>query len=180
MSWCFDDEMRDKVNEQTMFAFFKILHINLNVAIEKRENFNTTNLDAISVQNIDFFDVAIDEIIDEIENAFFECLRTIFDAKIERNKSFDDAKNDEIIDWNDETESENIVDFCKTNFDFFACRVRICSWSLMLLSNLLLQRLHVYLSARFFAIRISFCCFNNFFAFCFILLFIFNSCFRKW
>ena len=62
MLWCFDDEIRNEMSEQTMFTFFNDLHIDLNVVIEKRENFDaTTDRETISVQNIDFFYVAIDE-----------------------------------------------------------------------------------------------------------------------
>ena len=92
-----------------MFAFFKHLHIDLNVAIEKRENFNaTTDRETISVQNIDFLDVAIDEKFDEIskKNMLFERSRTIADASIERNRSFDEMRNDE--------KDEKIID-SKTN-----------------------------------------------------------------
>ena len=95
-----------------MFAFFKNLHINLNVAIEKRKNFDAIiERDVIFVQNIDFFDVSIDEKFDEIskknvindsiinfDDTFSERSRTISDINIEKNKNFDDEKDDEIID----------------------------------------------------------------------------------
>ena len=78
-----------------MFAFFNDLHIVLGVAIEKRENFDaTTDRETISVQNIDFFDVAIDEINDTLS----ERSRTISDVEIARDKSFDDADDEEMID----------------------------------------------------------------------------------
>ena len=81
-----------------MFAFFNCLHIDLNVAIEKRKNFDATiDFETISVQNIDFHDVAIDEIND----TFSERSRTISDINIEKNKNFDDEKDvidDSIID----------------------------------------------------------------------------------
>ena len=183
MSWCFDEEIRDEVNEQAMLAFFKDLHIDFDVAIERRENLSATiDRETISAQNIDFLDVAIDENSEEISKE---------DVTSDMTTNFDDVRDDERdeIDIEDEADAidseicneDEAID-CWADFDFFACRVRICSWNLMLLSNfvLFLQRLHVYFSARFFAIRISFCCFNNFFAFCFILLFILNSCFRKW
>ena len=88
----------------------------MNVAIEKRENFDAMiKRDVISVQNIDFFDVSIDE----IDNTFFERLRTIFDINIEKNKNFDDEKNDEknekMIDRNDETRNVNSKTNEKTN-----------------------------------------------------------------
>ena len=93
-----------------MFAFFKNLHINLNVAIEKRENFDTMiERDVISVQNIDFFDIAIDKNSDfekeKINDTLFERSRIIFDVNIEKNKNFDDDKNEKIIDC------ENVKDF---------------------------------------------------------------------
>ena len=94
-----------------MFAFFKNLHIDLNVAIEKRENFDATDRETISIQNIDFLDVAIDEIND----TFSERSRTISDVNIEKNKNFDDEKNEKMIDRNDKTdEIENKIT-CSTN-----------------------------------------------------------------
>ena len=108
-----------------MFVFFENLHIDLNVAIEKRENFDAmTDRETISVQNIDFLDVAIDEIND----MFFERSRTISNANIEKNINFDDDENEMIIDRDDETEKikNETIDFeiCKKNettvFDFFA------------------------------------------------------------
>ena len=84
------------------------MHIDLKVAIEKRENFDvTTNRETISVQNIDFFDVAIDKISEKVIN----------DSII----NFDDVKNDNenetIIDRNDKTNEINDIDFeiCKKN-----------------------------------------------------------------
>ena len=110
-----------------MFAFFKNLHTDLDVAIGRRENFDAmTERDAISAQNIDFLDVAADE----IDDIFSERSRTISDASIERDMSFDDVSDEEIIDRDDE--AEEVEDFDSkadetTDFDFFACRVRICS-----------------------------------------------------
>ena len=91
------------------------------------------NRETISVQNIDFRDVAINKasdfekkkIIDDsttnFDDTLFEHSRTISDANIEKNKNFDDEKNDEIIDRkNDETKNENI-DCFETNFDFEIC-----------------------------------------------------------
>ena len=74
------------------------LHIDFNVAIEKRKNFDTIiDRETISVQNIDFFDISIDKKFEKISEKII-------------NKSiiiFDDAKNDEknkkIIDRKDET-----------------------------------------------------------------------------
>ena len=109
-----------------MFAFFNDLHIDLNVAIEKRENFDVTiDRETIFVQNIDFFDVAIDKNsdknIEKINDTFSERSRIIFDINIEKNKNFDDEKNDETKKIKNKT-----IDFeiCKKNetiiFDFFA------------------------------------------------------------
>ena len=86
----------------------------MNIAIEKRENFDAMiDREMIFAQNIDFFDVSIDEKFDEIskeitsdsiidfddvKNMLFERSNTIFDTNIEKNKNFDDAKNDEIIE----------------------------------------------------------------------------------
>ena len=100
-----------------MFAFSKNLHTDLNVAIEKREDFDATiGFETISAQNIDFFDVAIDKNSDEssernvasdsiinFDATFFERSRTVSDVEIARNKDFDDEKDDEIIDRDDET-----------------------------------------------------------------------------
>ena len=120
----FDDvNVRDEINEQTTFAFFKNLHIDLNIAIEKRENFDATiDFETISVHDIDFRDVAIDENFDEItdnsiidfDDTFSERSRTISDVNIERNKNFDDEKDEKMIDRDDETENEKIID-SKTN-----------------------------------------------------------------
>ena len=109
--------------------FFINLHIDLNVAIEKRKNFDATiDRETISVQNIDFRDVAIDEISEKIINdsiidfddekndTFFERSRTFSNVKIEKNKNFDDEKSEKNIDRNDEKD-ENINCF-ETNFDF--------------------------------------------------------------
>ena len=98
-----------------MFAFFNDLHIDLNVAIEKREDFDATiDRETISVQNIDFLDVATekksekifervtnDAIIDfddEKNDTFSERSRTISDVNIEKNEIFDKTKNEKIID----------------------------------------------------------------------------------
>ena len=106
-----------------MFAFFNDLHIDLNVAIEKRKNFDaTTNRETISVQNIAFRDVAIDEKFDEIskKNVLFERSRTISDANIEKNRNFDDVNDEKIIDRNDERNDETKKINVKTN-DFEIC-----------------------------------------------------------
>ncbi|KAG7006195.1 hypothetical protein G7Y79_00015g037850 [Physcia stellaris] len=100
-----------------MFAFFENLHIDLSVAIEKRENFDATiDRETISVQNIDFFDISIDEKND----TFFERSRTISDANIEKNKNFDDVEDEKIIDRDDEKDDE-IIDCFETNFDSEIC-----------------------------------------------------------
>ena len=59
--------------------------------------------------------------VEIVKNAFFECLHTISDARIEKDENFDD-ENEKIIDWNDKTiEIENEIT-CSTNcwadFDF--------------------------------------------------------------
>ena len=75
------------------------MHIDLNVAIERRKSFDATiDFETIFVQDIDFFDVAIDE----INNMFSERSRTVSDANIEKNKNFDE-ENENVIDSNDET-----------------------------------------------------------------------------
>ena len=101
----FDDvNARDETDEQTTFAFFNDLHINLSVAIEKREDFDaTTDRETISVQNSDFFDVAIDE----VDDTFSERSRTISDVEIARDKNFDDEKDDDSkANETDEIENE--------------------------------------------------------------------------
>ena len=56
----------NETNEQIIVNFSKILHIDLNVVIEKRENLNATiNRKTIFIQNINFFDVAIDKNFDK-------------------------------------------------------------------------------------------------------------------
>ena len=111
-----------------MLAFFNDLHIDLDVAIGKRENFDAmTSREAISAQDIDFLDVAIDEIND----IFSERSRTISDANIERDMSFDDVNDEKIIDRDDvkdfDSKTDETIDCDEADFDFFACRVRICS-----------------------------------------------------
>ena len=100
------------MSKQTMFAFFNDLHIDLNVAIEKRKSFDaTTDRETISAQDIDFFDIAIDEKSDEIskrnvtndstidfDDTFSERSRTISDVNIEKDKNFDDVNDEKIID----------------------------------------------------------------------------------
>ena len=67
------------------------------------------------------------------DDTFSEHSRTISDVNIEKNKNFDDVTSEKIIDRNDEkndeTEKINDIDCCESNFDFdfFACRMRICS-----------------------------------------------------
>ena len=103
------------------------MHIDLNVAIEKRENFDATNRETIFIQNIDFFDVAIDEKFDEIskkiindsitdfDDTFSERSRTISDVKIEKNKNFDDVNVEKIIDRNDEKNFDSKTNETTTN-----------------------------------------------------------------
>ena len=79
-----------------MFAFFNDLHIDLNVAIERRESFDAMiERETISVQNFDLFDVAINE---KFDDTLSERSRTVSDVEIEKNKSFDDEKDDKMID----------------------------------------------------------------------------------
>ena len=114
-----------------MFAFFNDLHIDLNVAIEKRKSFDATiDRETIFVQNINFFDVAIDknsnenfekiidktiiDFDDEKNDMFFERSRTISNVNIEKNKNFDNVNDEKIIDRNDETNEIKNFD-SKTN-----------------------------------------------------------------
>ena len=91
-----------------MLAFFKNLHIDLSVAIERRDDFDVvTDRETISVQDMNFFDVAIDE----VDDTFSERSRTISDVEIERDESFDDV-SDETDDSKICAESETI------DFDF--------------------------------------------------------------
>ena len=103
----------------------------MNVVIEKRKNFDAIiERDVISVQNIDFFDIAIDKNSDEnfekiidnsiidFDDTFFERSRTNSDTNIEKDKTFDNVENEKIIDRNDEKNDEikKINDFdSKTN-----------------------------------------------------------------
>ncbi|KAG6989858.1 hypothetical protein G7Y79_00062g093360 [Physcia stellaris] len=78
-----------------MLAFFEDLHIDLDVAIEKRESFDATiERDAISVQDIDFLDVAIDENSEAISKENFEEIEVVDDS----TTNFDDVKDDKMID----------------------------------------------------------------------------------
>ena len=96
----------------------------MNVAIERRENFDATDLETTSAHDIDFLDVAIEK----IDDTLFESSRTHSDVEIERDKSFDDVNDEKIIDRDDETDdSEVCAENEKTDFDFLTCRVRICS-----------------------------------------------------
>ena len=81
-----------------MFAFFNDLHINLNVAIERRENFDATDRETIFAQNIDFFDVAIDKNSDKNSEKIADDSITNFD-----NVENDEAKKIE----NETTNSTN-------------------------------------------------------------------------
>ena len=78
-----------------MFAFFNDLHINLSVAIERRENFDATDRETIFAQNIDFLDVAIDKNSDKNSEEVIDDSTT----------NFDDVKNDETEKVRDETTS---------------------------------------------------------------------------
>ena len=145
------------------------------VAIGRREGFGAViGREAISAQDIGLAGGAIDRVGDTLSGSS----RTNYGAGIERGKRFDDAGGDMVNEWGGEAGVEGIVDCCEANFGFVAWRVRICSWSLVLPSNLVLQRLRVYPSARFLASRTSSCCLNDSFAFCFILPLISNSSFR--
>ena len=127
-----------------MIADFSMsLRIDLGVAIGRRESFDATiDLETIFAQNIDFLDVAIDE----KDDTLFERSRTISDTNMKKDKSFDDVrdvaddstiekddeeddeKNDETEEINDETDDSEICAESETIvFDFFACRMRICS-----------------------------------------------------
>ena len=73
-----------------MFALFNDLHINLSVAIERRENFDAIiDRETIFVQDIDFLDVAIDENSEKVSKE-----DVINDMII----NFDDANDEKIID----------------------------------------------------------------------------------
>ena len=111
MFWWFDKKIRNEVNEaneQLIVDFFIVIYVDLNVAIEKRKNFDTRiDRETIFVQDIDFFDVAIDE---KFDDTFFENSRTTSDVKFERDKNFDDVNDEKIIDRNDETKKVNDID----------------------------------------------------------------------
>ena len=83
----------NETNKQMIIDFSKILHIDLNVAIEKRKNFDaTTDRETISVQNIEFRDVAIDEKSENVSKKIFE--KVTNDSTID----FDDENDEKIID----------------------------------------------------------------------------------
>ena len=171
MPWCFEVGVRGGVSGasgQQTAGFSKALLTDLGVAIGRREGFGaTTGREAISAQDIGFFGVATDKDSDAVSEG---------GVASDMATNFGEAGGEEV------TESGGVGgETIDCDFGFFACRVRICSWSLVLLSNLAecLQRLHVYSSVRFLTKRAFSCCFINFFAFCLILLFICNSCLRK-
>ena len=63
----------DEINERVNDAVFTIIDTRFDVRIEKRENFDaTTERVAISIQNIDFFDVANEVIENEIFEIVFD------------------------------------------------------------------------------------------------------------
>ena len=66
--WCFvfrEKNVCDEIDEQIIVAIFNVFDIDFDVNIEKRENFDAmTERETISIQNICFFDVAIDVAID--------------------------------------------------------------------------------------------------------------------
>ena len=78
--WCFDCE----IDEQIFDAIFAIRNIRFDVKIKRRENFNVLiKREIISIQNIDFFDVAncenisfnkitIFDVIEKLKNEIFE------------------------------------------------------------------------------------------------------------
>ncbi|KAG6997643.1 hypothetical protein G7Y79_00039g076050 [Physcia stellaris] len=71
------------------------LHIDLDVAIGRREGFGaTTGRETISAQDIGFLGVATDEVDDTLS----ERSRTISGVEIARDKSFDDAGDEKMID----------------------------------------------------------------------------------
>ena len=71
-----------------MLAFFNDLHINLDVAIERREGFDATDRETISAQDFDLLDVATDKDSDS------EKIGVADDSAI----NFDDVEDDEMID----------------------------------------------------------------------------------
>ena len=91
--------VRGGVGGQATLAFSKGLHTDLGVAIGRREGLGATiGREAISAQDIGFFDVATDEATDEVDEALSERLRTISGAGIERDKSFGEAGGEEVTD----------------------------------------------------------------------------------
>ena len=68
------------------------MHIDLNVAIEKRKNFDATNREIISIQNIHFFNVSIDKKFEKLFEKIINVLIINFD-----NVKNDNVKIDEII-----------------------------------------------------------------------------------
>ena len=81
-----------------------------------------TDREIISVQIIDFFDVSIDKNSEDVSQE-----DVINDSTI----NFDNARDEKIIESNDEKDDEMIdredVKDETTDLSFFACRVRICS-----------------------------------------------------
>ena len=123
--WCFrtelNDEINEKMNEQTTIAFFIDFKTILYVAIEKFEHFDIKNCEIIFVEKIWFRDVAkkineTNETNKQMIVNFFENLYSNSNTKIRKSKLL-------------------------TNFRTWCCR--ICSWNLLLKLNIRLQRRHV-------------------------------------
>ena len=99
MPWCFGEGVRgevdDEVSGQQAAGFSTVLYADLGVAIGRREGFGAvTDREAISAQDIDFRGVATDEVDDTLS----ERSRTHSGVEIERDKSFGDEGDDEVID----------------------------------------------------------------------------------
>ena len=116
------------MNEQIFDAIFVHVDIDFNVEIERRENFDAMiEREIISIQNIDFFDVAsVFDVISKNENFEF-----VFDELKENVKinvdSFDDenvAKDVNIViivfDINENVIDANIASSFDVNFANFA------------------------------------------------------------
>ena len=84
-----------------MFAFFNDLHIDLSVAIERRESFDAViDRETISVQNIDFLDVAIDKNSEDVSE----------EVASETTTDFDDVNDEKIIDRDDVEDFDSKAD----------------------------------------------------------------------
>ena len=153
---------------------------------DRREReINCFDRETISVHDIGILDVA-SNFIKVISDEKDDEITDVIDVKGEEGE--EDEEVNSIVVEDEEGEKNNFIvmkdeeggNVNAKNFDFFACFVRTCTWSLMLLSNLSLQRLQMYLcflsffnEAFFSIVRCCFFCRIFCCSYCFIIRFVF-------